>query len=50
MASTSPYHSLNAFSSVYHDSTLCKEGNKIEPIDKIYGTADRVKCFHCSKA
>ncbi len=49
MASVLPFHSTRPSTVVYHDNTLCKEGNKIKLIDKKSGTAERPKCHHCSK-
>ncbi|WP_299886729.1 hypothetical protein [uncultured Lacinutrix sp.] len=50
MASILPFHSTHPSAKVYHDSSLCKEGNNIESIYIKTGTADRKKCKYCTKA
>jgi hypothetical protein len=46
---THPYHSVNPRLTklVYHDNTLCTEGNNIESHYRRLGTAGRPKCKNC---
>lgn len=50
MAKIAPFHSVkpNA-SNVYHDNTLCTEGNNIEKQYLRSGTAGRPRCDHCNR-
>ncbi len=43
---TSPWYSLLK-KNVYHDNTLCTEGNNIEAKYRASGTGGLPKCHHC---
>ena len=46
----SPWHSSRVSDpNVYHDNTLCTEGNNIEDKYREAGTDNRPRCKHCSK-
>ena len=50
MAKVAPWHSTRPNDpAVYHDNTLCTEGNNIEPENKVSGTGGRPKCEHCAR-
>lgn len=42
-----PFHSILA--SVFHDNTLCTEGNNIERKYLRAGTGGHPKCAHCQR-
>ncbi len=47
---TTPWHSSRVYDrNVYHDETLCTEGNNIEPKYRVSGTGGRPKCEHCRR-
>jgi len=49
MALVSPYHSkLPSDRPVYHNSSLCTEGNNIEPRNRVPGTGNRPRCKNCA--
>jgi hypothetical protein len=52
MSKVSPFHSANPNlapdKKVYHDESLCTEGNNIESYYKKSGTDNRPKCKHCA--
>lgn len=46
----SAWHSVRVTDkSVYHDDTLCTEGNNIESHYRRAGTDGRPKCEHCKR-
>jgi hypothetical protein len=48
MPKKDPWHSAKPLArNVYHDNTLCTEGNNIERHYLKAGTAGRPKCEHC---
>lgn len=48
MAKIAAYHSkLNSDRPVYHDSSLCTEGNNIERKNRVPGTGGRPRCERC---
>lgn len=48
MAKVAAYHSkLESDRKVYHDSSLCTEGNNIEDKNKVSGTGGRPHCDRC---
>jgi hypothetical protein len=50
MAKVSPWHStLESHRKVYHDSTLCTEGNNIEARYRRAGTDGRPRCKNCEE-
>jgi hypothetical protein len=47
---TSPWYSVKPSDRrVYHDNTLCTEGNNIERENRREGTDGRPRCEHCSR-
>jgi len=49
MAKVAAFHSKKPGTpSVYHDNNSCKEGNNIEPENKVNGTGGRPQCKHCA--
>jgi len=47
---TKPWHSIKKTDKpVYHDNTLCTEGNNIEAKNRKQGTDGRPKCDHCKR-
>lgn len=50
MAKVAPFHSIKPnTSNVYHDNSLCTEGNNIEKQYHRSGTANRPRCDHCNR-
>jgi hypothetical protein len=50
MAKVEAYHSaLDSDRKVYHDSSLCTEGNNIEPKNKRSGQGGRPRCERCAQ-
>ncbi len=50
MPRKSPWHSSKPMTkNVYHDNTLCTEGNNIESYYLKAGTGGRPKCDHCAR-
>lgn len=47
MAKVVPFHSIKQ--KVYHNNSLCTEGNKIERENRKAGTGENPKCKHCKK-
>jgi hypothetical protein len=46
---TSPFHSIKQYTrNVYHNDTLCTEGNNIETENRRPGTAGRPLCDRCA--
>jgi hypothetical protein len=52
MSKVAAFHSSNPNLApdkrVYHDESLCTEGNNIESYYKTSGTDNRPKCKHCT--
>jgi hypothetical protein len=44
-----PWHSTRFGETVYHNNTLCTEGDNIEPYYLAQGTGGKVLCTHCAK-
>lgn len=45
-----PFHSAKPSTpQVYHDNSLCTEGNNIEVYYLRYGTGSRPRCMHCTR-
>jgi hypothetical protein len=50
MAICSPFHSAKSGVRVYHNNTLCTEGNNIERFYRRAGAGvGRVLCTHCAR-
>lgn len=49
MPQTYPWHSTRLGETVYHNNTLCTEGNNIERYYLAQGTGNKVLCTHCAK-
>jgi len=50
MPQRQPWHSAKPMTrNVYHDNTLCTEGNNIESYYLRQGTGGRPKCEHCTR-
>ena len=50
MSKVAPWHSSHPnHRRVYHDNTLCTEGNNIEAQYRVAGTGGRPRCEHCSR-
>ena len=47
---TNPWHSVKPSDpAVYHNDTLCTEGNNIEAANRRNGTGGRPLCHHCAR-
>jgi hypothetical protein len=44
-----PWHSTRFGETVYHNNTLCTEGNNIERYYLAQGTGNKARCTHCAK-
>ena len=49
LAKTTPFHSKLPGTTVYHNNTLCTEGDNIEWYNKVPGTGGLKLCHHCAK-
>lgn len=50
MAKVAPWHSIRESDrNVYHNNTLCTEGNNIEEKYRKAGTDNRPLCNHCER-
>jgi hypothetical protein len=48
MPASYPWHSTAPGITVYHNNTLCTEGNNIEQYYHAYGTGNKVLCKRCA--
>jgi hypothetical protein len=49
MAITNSWHSSRPSEEVYHNNTLCTEGNNVEKHYRTEGTGNKRLCQHCYK-
>lgn len=49
MSKVQPWHSIEPGTEVYHNNTLCTEGNNIERRNRKGGTGGHRLCSHCSR-
>ncbi len=47
MAKIEPFHSIERWAEVYHNSNLCTEGNNIETRNRKKGTGGHRLCDRC---